>query len=79
MLHGVPSARLRGGIASDEMRAPNELFKMPVIKLELVIKIENRENMETGAYAHGVKGLGNERPARGREGRDRPKDLKGNS
>lgn len=44
------------------MRASNELFKILVIKLELLIKIKNRENMETGAYAQEVKGLGNERP-----------------
>lgn len=40
---------------NDEMRALNELLKIPVIKLELVIKIENRENVKTGTYAQGVK------------------------
>lgn len=40
------------------MRASDELFKMLVIKLELVIKIKTRENMETGAYAQEVKAGG---------------------
>lgn len=35
----------------DEIRASNELFKMLIIKLELVIKTKKRDNWETGAYA----------------------------
>lgn len=41
---------------------------MLVIKLELVIKIKKRENMKTEAYSQEVKGPGNERPGREREG-----------
>lgn len=51
------------------MRASDELFKMLVIKLELVIKIKTRENMEMGAYAQEVKAWGDERPGRERDGR----------
>ena len=38
----------------DEIRASNELFKMLIIKLELVIKIKKRDNWKTGAYAQEV-------------------------
>lgn len=38
-----------------ESRASEELFKMLVIKLGLVIKIRTRENMKAGAYAQEVK------------------------
>lgn len=72
----------KGGIAhggNNEMRASDELFKMLVIKLELVIKIKNGETMKTGVYTQEVKGLGNEKAGREREEMVGPKDLKGNS
>lgn len=62
-----------------EMRASDELFKMLVIKLELVIKIKTRANMKAGAYAQEVNVPGNERPGKEREWTDGPKKLKGKS
>lgn len=44
-----------GSRRNHESRASDELFKMLVINLELVIKIRTRENMKTGAYAPEVK------------------------
>lgn len=43
------------------MKASDELFKMLVIKLELVIKIKNRQNMKTCIYPKGANGPGRER------------------
>lgn len=59
------------------MRVSDELFKMLVIKLELVIKIKTRENMKTGAYAQEVKIRGMNEERKSVDGWT--KDLKGNS
>lgn len=48
----------KGGIARDGMRAPDELFKMPVIELELVIKIQDRENRKTRSICPGGDSTG---------------------
>lgn len=41
---------------------------MLVIKLEMVIKIKKREQIETGAHSQEVKGPANESPGIKREG-----------